>query len=94
MDWEEAMWAWIDAQSDTDQIVTTGTLITHMQQEVVVQLARRRRSKVLELLAQRYDDGSPIWDATRIAETIGSRRNTITRLAEEGRAAAREDKTE
>lgn len=91
MDWEEAMWAWIDAQPDTEQIVTTGTLITHMQQEVVVQLARRRRSKVLELLAQRYDDGSPVWDATRIAETIGSRRNTITRLAEEGRAARRED---
>jgi hypothetical protein len=86
------MWAEIDAQSDTDQIVTTGTLITHMQQEVVVQLARRRRAKVLELLAQRYDDGSPVWDATRIAESIGARRNTITRLAEEGRAAAREDK--
>jgi len=88
------MWAEIDAQSSTDQIITAGAWITHFQQTIVPRLANRRRRTVLELLAQRYDDGSPVWDATRIAETVGSRRNAIMRLAEEGRAAEREDKVD
>lgn len=92
MSWEEAMWAEIDAQPPTEQIITAGAWITHLQQTIVPLLAQRRRTRVLELLAQRYDDGSPIWDATKLAETVGSRRNAINRLAEEGRAALREDR--
>ena len=91
MSWEEDMWAEIDAQSDTEQIITAGAWITHLQQTIVPMLASRRRKKVLALLAQRYDDGSPIWDATRLAEWVGSRRNAIMRLAEEGRAKEREE---
>lgn len=83
MGWEEAMWAELDELTEPEQIIMTGAWITHMQQVVVAQLAARRRTRVLDLLAQG-------WDATRIAEEIGSRRNTITRLAEEGRAALRE----
>lgn len=85
MGWKEAMWAELDAMSDTDQIMTAGEWITVLVQEELPKLARRRRTKVLELLA------SPDWDATKIAESIGARRNTIMRLAEEGRAHARED---
>ena len=83
--WEEAMWAELDSQSKTDQIVTAGEWITRIQQSIVADLAQVRRNRVLELLAD------PDWDATRIAESIGARRTTITRLAEEGRAARRED---
>lgn len=83
MGWEEVMWEELDAQPEPEQIITTGVWITRMQQIVVAQLAARRRTLVLDLLGQG-------WDATRIAEEIGSRRNTITRLAEEGRAALRE----
>ena len=86
MSWEEAMWAELKAQSDTDQVITTGAWITRLIQEVLPALGRYRRAKVLECLAL------PDWEATKLAETIGSRRNTITRLAEEGRAAAREDR--
>lgn len=84
-DWEEAMWAELRSQSPTDQIVTAGEWITLIQQSIVAELAKVRRDQVLDLLAQ------PGWDATRIAESIGARRTTITRLAEEGRAARRED---
>lgn len=82
--WEEAMWAELDALPDTEQLTATASWITLMQQDLVVKLAQRRRETILKLLA------SPDWDATRLAETIGARRNTITRLAEEGRAYARE----
>ena len=85
-EWEEAMWAELAAQEPTEQIVTAGAWITRMTQELLPALGRHRRQKVLELLAL------PEWDATKLAETIGARRNTITRLAEEGRAAAREDR--
>jgi len=83
--WEEAMWAELASQSPTDQIVTAGEWITRIQQSIVAELAKVRRDRVLELLSD------PDWDATRIAESIGARRATITRLAEEGRAARREE---
>lgn len=79
------MWAEIKALPDTEQILITGDWITRMQQEIVPALARLRRETVLKLL------GSEGWDATRLAESIGSRRTTITRLAEEGRALRREE---
>jgi hypothetical protein len=83
------MWAEIDAQPETQQLITASAWITYFQQTIVPTLASRRRRIVLELLRQRYDDGSPIWDATSIGETIGSGRNAIMRLAEEGRAVER-----
>lgn len=85
MSWEETMWAELAALSDTDQIVTAGEWIAQMTKVILPGLAAVRREKVLQLLAE------PEWDATRLAETIGSRRSTITRLAEEGRAQRREE---
>jgi hypothetical protein len=86
MKWEEELWAELDAMPQTEQIIQAGGWITHITQRLLPELGRRRRQVVLEVLA------APDWDATRLAEEIGARRSTITRLAEEGRAAAREDR--
>lgn len=83
MDWEETMWAQLDALPADEQIITTGEWITRMTQTLLPALGGRRREKVLEVLAQ------PGWDYSRLADSIGARRTTIVRLAEEGRAAAR-----
>jgi hypothetical protein len=77
------MWAELEAQPDTEQIITCGEWITKMTQTLLPALGRVRREKVLEILAQAD------WDYTRLADSIGARRQTIIRLAEEGRAAAR-----
>jgi len=86
MKWEEEMWAELDAQSDTQQIITAGEWITYLTQKVLPDLGAHRRRKVLEVLAE------PDMDATRLAESIGARRGTISRLAEEGRAIVREER--
>ncbi len=88
MKWEEALWQELEALPDTQQVIATGEWITHMTQVVLPALGGHRRAKVLEILAQ------PDMDATKLAESIGARRNTITRLAEEGRAAARESRVD
>lgn len=84
MQWEEMLWKTIDDLSDTEQIITTGEFIAHINQNVLPMLAERRRDKVCELLAE------PQWDATKLAESIGARRGTILRLAQEGRSRHRE----
>ena len=86
MRWEEEMWAELDAQSDTQQIITAGEWITYLTQKVLPDLGAHRRRKVLEVLAE------PDMDATRLAESFGARRGTISRLAEEGRAIVREER--
>jgi len=83
MDWVDAMWKELDELPDTERFIATGAWITRMTQELLPQLGLRRRTTVLEILAR---EG---WDATKLAEETGSRRTTITRLAEEGRAALR-----
>jgi hypothetical protein len=67
-----------------DQIVATGEWIVRITQELLPALGGRRREKILEVLDQAD------WDYTRLAESIGSRRTAIVRLAEEGRAKRRE----
>lgn len=84
--WEEAMWAELEAQPVPQQIVMAGELIELMQQGLVPKLGQLRREAVLRLLNE------PGMDATRLAEQIGSRRTTIMRLAEEGRALRREER--
>jgi hypothetical protein len=86
MKWEEALWTELEAQSDIQQIILAAEWITHLTQKVLPELGGHRRRKILEVLAQ------PEMDATRLAESIGARRTTISRLAEEGRAMAREEK--
>lgn len=86
--WEEMMWAELEAQPDTEQIITAGEWITRMTQSLLPALGRHRRDKVLEVLDR------PGWDYTMLADSIGARRQTIVRLAEEGRAARRKPTSE
>lgn len=81
--WEEAMWAELEEMPLEQQVVACGEWITHMVQSLLPRLGKVRRERIVQVLKQ---EG---WDATRLAETIGSRPGTIARLAEEGRAAAR-----
>jgi hypothetical protein len=83
--WEERLWADLEAQSDTEQIITVGEWITYITQVLQPKLGRHRRLTVVKLLQD------PEWDAARLAETIGARTGTIKRLAEDGRAVIREE---
>ena len=84
MQWEEKLWSELDRMEATEQIIAVGELIAHISQEVLPALADRRRDRVCDLLDE------PQWDATRLAESIGARRGTILRLAQEGRSRRRE----
>jgi hypothetical protein len=74
------MWAELDDMAPEDQVVACGEWITKMTQEVLPKLGKVRRQRIVEILHQ---EG---WDAIRLAETIGARPSTISRLASEGRA--------
>lgn len=83
--WKDALWEDLRQRDEIDRFVTTGEWITYVTQELLPALSNERRRAVVTLLKQ---DG---WDALRIAETVGSRRTTIQRLAEEGRALIRNE---
>ena len=83
--WQEALWAELDAMDDIEQIKVSGAWIEEVTHVISPALARRRRQKVREVLSK------PDMDATTLAETIGTRRSTITRLNEEARANLREE---
>lgn len=83
--WERQLWKELYKQAPADRVVVAAEWITFITQELLTQLANFRRYQVIGILAD------PEWDATRLAETIGARRGTIMRLAEEGRAAQRSD---
>jgi hypothetical protein len=82
-DWEKALWAELEGLTPEGKIVATGEWIARITRTVLPELGNVRRGAVLDCLARTG------WDATLLAETIGSRRTTITRLAEEGRARER-----
>ncbi len=82
--WEAALWSELDAHAPEDQIVLSGDWIVYVTQYLLTKLGNRRREMVLESL--RLHDN----DHTKVAELIGSRPNTIKRLAEEARSLARE----
>ena len=81
--WVEALWAELEMLSAEERIVIAGRYIVYITRNLLPELGNLRREAVLEVLDR------PDWDATRLAETIGSRRTTIARLAEEGRARRR-----
>lgn len=81
--WEEMMWAELEAQPETERIITCGEWISHITQKLLPALGKYRRDKVVDLLDQ------PDMDYSKLADTIGARRQTIIRLAEEGRAGRR-----
>lgn len=83
MTWQQEMWKQLEAMDETEQFVASGQWITEMTRDLLPALGRHRRDAILRKTSE------PGWDITRFAEEVGSRRTTISRLAEEGRAAAR-----
>ena len=83
-DWEKRLWEELGELPEEEQIVRAGEWIVGITRDLLPALGNLRRDTVLKVLAR------PNWDATRLAETIGSRRTTNTRLAEEGRKRRRE----
>ena len=83
MRWEDQLLEELEKLPPEERIAVAGASIVHITRVLLPQLGDLRREAVLEVLDR------PGWDATRLAETIGSRRTTIARLAEEGRARRR-----
>lgn len=81
--WEDALWDELANMSSVDQVKATATWIADITHKLLPALAAARREQILFTLSL------PGWDAQRLAETIGSRRTTIARLAEEARREAR-----
>lgn len=77
--WVSALRQEMDALDPVERVRVSGDWIVWVTQILLPELGQYRRDQVNKVLAQ---DG---WDPQRLAETIGSRTNTITRLAREGR---------
>jgi len=84
MKWEDAMWAELEEMDPLARHVACGEWITMMQQEIVPALSVRRRLDLVDA-AIAYEH-----DYLLIAEMIGSRKATVERLVNEGRAYQRE----
>lgn len=83
MTWQEALYTELDTMTPLEQYRACGEWITEMQQTLVPALAERRRTKLIE--AAEAAGG----DYYLIAEQVGSRKATIERLVNEGRAQRR-----
>jgi hypothetical protein len=81
--WQEVMWAELDGLSPLQQFAISGEWIVEMQQDLVPALSRRRRAKLIEAVEEAGGD------KYKIAELIGSRKATVERLVNEGRAQKR-----
>jgi len=79
--WVQTMWAELEQMPPGQRIVACGEWISMITRVLLPRLGLRRRTEILDMLAQ------PDWDARRLAETIGTRTTTINRLADEGRSA-------
>jgi len=84
MNWQEALWAELDAMDDIEQIKMSAAWIEELTHVISPALAIRRRQKIHAKLQE--DD----MDATTLAEMIGTRRAAIKRLDDEHRANQRE----
>lgn len=84
MTWQDAMWQELRAMGPLERFVACGAWITQMQQEMVPALAEERR---LSLVEEAENNGN---DYLMLAERIGTRKATVERLVNEGRAVRRE----
>jgi predicted DNA-binding protein (UPF0251 family) len=81
--WQQHMFAELEALPPHEQFKVAGAWITQITQSLLPELGRIRRENVLELLAQ---EGASI---PTVAGELGMRRNTVSRLVDEGRSARR-----
>jgi hypothetical protein len=83
MKWIDVLWAELDEMSEPDQVIAASDYIAEITRSLLPALGRHRRVTVVKIL-ERSD-----WDSRRLAESIGSRKNAVERLAEEGRSLLR-----
>lgn len=86
--WEDQLWQGLDDLDAVGQVRAAGELIMYLTQELIPSLAKLRKLKVVEALMR---EGM---DSTMLAETIGTRRSTISRLATEGRSLIRNESSQ
>jgi len=84
MTWQDAMWQELEAMQPLERFVACGAWITEMQQAMVPALSQERR---LALLEESESSGD---DYLKLAERVDSRKATVERLVNEGRAVRRE----
>lgn len=78
--WETVMWRDLNALPEEEQFIAAGAWIAHITQVILPALGLHRREVILRLIEERG------WDTTQVAEQLGSRKATVIRLADEGRA--------
>ena len=81
--WQDVLFAELDEMDPLQAYTTCGEWITAMQQSLVPELAEIRRQKLVQ--AAEANGG----DYYQLAEQVGSRKATIERLVNEGRAQQR-----
>lgn len=87
MNWEDQLWKEIDSVPEDEQIVLAGDIITRVTRILLPALGNRRREKVVKLI-----EGG--LSSVQLAETIGARPSTVSRLLEEGRKIRRMERRE
>lgn len=88
MGWEAQLWEEIDSMNGPDKIVMVSDVITRIMRDILTQLANTRRLTAVYLIE------SGEFTATKLAETIGARPGTVSRLVEEGRRLRRQEEIE
>lgn len=83
--WQKVLWDELSQLSPDEQIIVSGTWITDISRNLLTDLGAHRRRLIAQAVREPgVDDGV-------LADRLGSRRSTITRLAEEGRALLRDE---
>lgn len=84
MSWQDVMWDELEVMDPLERFVACGEWITTMQQTLVPQLSVKRRVDLAQACEERGND------YLQVAELVGSRKTTVERLVNEGRALLRE----
>lgn len=83
--WQKVLWDELSQLSTDEQIIVSGQWITDISRNLLTELGAHRRRLIAEAVREEgVDDGV-------LADRLGSRRSTITRLAEQGRALLRDE---
>jgi len=83
-EWELSLWDELEQLPPMERLVRYADIIPYITRELLPKLGDRRRQLIIDALE------APGMDATKLAETIGTRRTAVNRLAREGRARLRE----
>lgn len=79
--WKKVLWEALDQLPPDEQFMVSGRWITEMTQQLLPALGYRRRENVVDMVELEHIP------AAKVADILGLRRSTLTRLLDEGRAA-------